>query len=223
MKLSSRQKEIVYGVVWGDGYLQPTGVKNARLRIEHSLKQKEYAEWIYKELKNLFAHAPHSLQRVHPFTKRTYEYVRLQSHSSPWFGKLRKIFYENGKKRIPNEISRFLSSPLTLAVWYMDDGYYYQKDKSAHIYLPKYSANELMRLINAIERRFAFRAKYYCRPDRRACHLTINGDDLRRFAQIIRPYMIAGMQYKIPPDPVTTASENKAEFELKIHRASAHE
>lgn len=207
MKLSSTQKEIVYGLVLGDAFLQQTGKQNARLRLEHSYKQEAYMAWLHQQLENLFTHKPTKMKRVHPATKKTYGYVRLQSHSSPWFGKLRNQFYPNGKKTIPEKIGQFLKTSRTLAVWYMDDGYYYQRDKSAHIYMQKFSEAEICRLVQTFEKQFSIRPKVYCRPNRQACQLTINGQDLKRFVRLIRPHIIPSMEYKLPLDPVTTESE----------------
>lgn len=201
MKLSKTQKEIVYGLVLGDAYVQATGASNARLRLEHSAKQEEYMRWLYQELRNLFAKPPDFLQRIHPQTKRMNSYLRLQSQSSPWFGALRKKFYDqNGKRRVPEDFEKFLSGR-TLAIWYMDDGCYYKRDKSAHIYLPKYTAEEIGRLKQAFERRFSITAKVYCRPDRKSCQITINGDDIKKFRLLIEPYIIPSMRYKIPLTP----------------------
>lgn len=207
MKLSSTQKEIIYGLILGDAFLQKTGIQNARLRLEHSQKQEAYMAWLHQQLENLFAHEPTRMTRIHPGTKKTYGYVRLQSHSSPWFGKLQKVFYQNGIKTIPEDIERFLKTSRTLAVWYMDDGHYYQRDKSAHIYLQKLSEKECDRLVQTFEKQFLIRPKIYCRPDRKACQLTFNGQNLKRFVRLIRPYIIPSMEYKLPLDPVTTESE----------------
>lgn len=213
MQLSSTQKEVVYGLVLGDAYLQATGKRNARLRLEHSARQRQYMAWIFQQLKNLFARRPTYLERVHPLTENTNAYLRLQSHSSPWFGKLRRSFYAvNGQRRVPPDLKRFLRSGRTLAVWYMDDGYYYARDKSAHLYLPKYSEAELARLTTVIKERFGITAKVYCRPDRNACHLTINGADLSVLAARVKPFIIPSMRYKLPPDPVTTESEKTGRF-----------
>lgn len=211
MKLSSTQKEIIYGLVLGDAFLQQTGTKNARLRMEHSEKQEDYMTWLHQQLKNLFTNQPTKMKRTHPKTKKIYGYVRLQSHSSPWFGKLQKQFYLNGKKIIPKNIASFLKTSRTLAVWYMDDGHYYQRDKSAHIYTQKFSEEELRRLVQTFEKQFSIRPKVYCRPDRQACQLTINGHDLKRFVRLIRPHLIPSMEYKLPLDPVTTESEKNTD------------
>jgi len=33
-----------------------------------------------------------------------------------------RLFYPQGKKRIPDLLAELLAEPLALAVWYMDDG-----------------------------------------------------------------------------------------------------
>lgn len=212
MKLSKTQKEIIYGLVLGDGFLQPTGRKNARLRIEHSAKQKEYIDWLYRQLPNIFAAKPRLITRPHPLTKKTYYYYRLQSNSSPILGKLREQFYQGNKKIIPEKISYYLKSPLTLAVWYMDDGYYYRRDKSAHIYIQKLDQISQNRLIKWGENNFGQKIKIYCRPDRRACQINFVGPAKNKLFALIYPRIIPAFNYKLPSNPVSTESENKSEY-----------
>jgi len=200
MKLSKRQKAIVYGLVLGDAYLQKTGKANARLRLEHSLNQQAYIDWKYSELRNLFQSTPKPVTRIHPKSKRTHQYLRLQSHASPLFGRIRRMFYdyESGKKRIPQNIAALISNPLTLAVWYMDDGYYDRRDKSAHIYLQRFKPSELERLVQAIKEQHGLGAKWYCRPDRKSCQLNFTGQQKDNFIALIRPYLIDEMRHKLP-------------------------
>lgn len=198
MKITYKQKCIVYGLILGDGYIQLTGKKNARLRLEHSRKQEKYIFWKYQELKNLFKKSPQKLSRIHPKTKKVNHYLRLQSNSSPFFGKLHRQFYKSGKKHIPENISNMLKTKLTLAVWYMDDGYYYKRDKSAHIYLPKVSSIEQQKLLEILKNQFEIKAKIYCRPDRKACQINITGKNKDRFYKQICPYIISSLNYKLP-------------------------
>lgn len=202
MKLSIRQKNIVYGSVLGDAYLQKTGKNNARLRLEHSTKQKDYVDWKYNQLKNLFQAKPKKIERIHPKSKQKYYYLRLQSHSSPFFGKLRQQLYNTaGKRQIPKEISELLKSNLTLAVWYMDDGYYYQRDKSAHIYLPKLNPDEIKLLINVLASNYNLKPKWYCRPDRESCQLNFTGQEKNKLFRLVKPYIIPSLKYKLPLTP----------------------
>lgn len=45
MALTKLQREVLVGMIMGDAYVQPTGKLTARLRIEQSEKQKDYALW----------------------------------------------------------------------------------------------------------------------------------------------------------------------------------
>lgn len=199
MKLSKHQKHIIYGTLWGDGWLQATGERNSRLRLEHSVKQVAYVGWLFKELSNIFQSAPTAMTRQHPLSHRRYQYLRLQSHSSPVFGGLRRIFYNaRGQKIVPEEAARYLPSSLTLAVWYMDDGYYDRRDRSAHIYVPAYTSSDLKRLVSALDERFLLVPKSYCRPDRRGCQLNFTGPARERLLALVRSHLIPSMRYKAP-------------------------
>jgi hypothetical protein len=126
----------------------------------------------------------------------------LQSQSSPFFGKLRKLFYaETGKRKIDKEIGKILKSNLTLAVWYMDDGYYYKRDKSAHLYLPALSEIEINNLLKALENNYQLKPKWYCRPDRKSCQLTFTGEQKDLLFKLIRPHIIPYFNYKLPLTP----------------------
>ena len=52
--LTQFQKSIIIGSILGDGYLRIiSGRNNAFLEINHSIKQKEYVDWKYLNLKNI--------------------------------------------------------------------------------------------------------------------------------------------------------------------------
>lgn len=195
-------------MILGDAYLQKTGKSNARLRLEHSSKQAEYIYWKYEQLKNLFQYVPRELERKHPKTGKVNHYVRLQSHSSPILGKVRRQFYDdNNKKQLPKNVNAVLDSPITIAVWYMDDGYYDKRDKSAHIYLQAFDHKNIKRLVDAFHEQHGIVPKWYCRPDRNACQLNFTGKQKDKLLQLVNPYLIESMRYKTPLDPVTTESE----------------
>lgn len=146
-----RQREIVIGTLLGDAYLQKVGKRTARLKFEHPEKQKEYIFWKYEELKNYMQEPPKKITRYNPTFKKTYTYYRCQSFSSPIFGKFRRWFYPDGKKHIPKNIENLLT-PLALAVWYMDNGYFYKRDKDSYIYIPRYSDQEIKLLLSALKK-----------------------------------------------------------------------
>ena len=52
LKLSDEQKEILIGVLLGDGHLETQNHgRTYRLKIEHALYQEEYTLWLYEKFK----------------------------------------------------------------------------------------------------------------------------------------------------------------------------
>lgn len=200
MNFTKRQKAILAGTLLGDGCLQKTGAKNARLRLEHGGRQKEYILWKGKQFPRLFQSLPVWLQRAHPFTKRTYTYWRWQSVSTPELGKWRTIFYVDGKKRIPEALDSFITEPIALAVWYMDDGYYDQKQKHSFIYLGRVMRTEAETACAALVKNFHITSRVYDKK-KKGFALFFSVAETRLLHVAIRPYVIQSMNYKLSLTP----------------------
>ncbi len=180
----------------GDAFLQKTGSQNARIRFEQGEKQKDYLIWKGSQFPRLFQGKPSHLERIHPITRKQYGYWRWQSNASPEIGKWRNIFYEDGKKKVPKNISELLTAPLALAVWYMDDGYYYLRDKSSYIYLGRVSQKESSLLENAIVENFDLKPKIYDKKEK-GYALFFGVNETKKLHELIREYVIPSMQYKL--------------------------
>ncbi len=198
MKLTQRQEALLVGIVLGDGFLQKTGLKNARLRLEHGSKQKEYLIWKGQQFSRLFLGKPVNIRRLHPVTKKIYEYWRWQSTSTPILGKWHKIFYENGKKHIPFNLIDILTHPLSLAIWYMDDGYFYKTDYNccSYIYLGRVSEKEAEIATKAISINFGITAKIYDKKQK-GYALFFNVEETKKLHEVIRPHILPGFDYKL--------------------------
>ena len=94
--------------------------------------------------------------------------------------------------------------PLSLAVWYMDDGYYYKRDKIAYIYLSNYFEQELDRLMSTLHANFGLipdlkkKSKGLC--------FTFSVKATLKLVEIVEPFVVSTMRYKLPFDPVSTES-----------------
>lgn len=111
--VSRRQEHIIYGTLMGDGCIEKDLVnknKNACLSIKHSINQKEYVDWKFNELKNLCNLNPKEINGRY----------RFRTFNHPYFSDLREKFYSK-KKTIKMDILNKLS-PLSVAVWFCDDG-----------------------------------------------------------------------------------------------------
>lgn len=206
--MTRRQKAVVIGSILGDGFLQKTGKSNARLRLEHSFKQKEYLLWKYQILKNYFQSKPQYLERSNLKFGKSYQYIRAQSSSGSEFGKLLQLFYVNNTKVIPAAIVNSLKDPLSLAVWFMDDGYYYPRDKMAYIYLPKYPQQSLNLLFNALKVNFCLAPTFKIKK-RGEYVLIFSVGETAKLMDLIKEHVISTMNYKLSSqdklfDPVST-------------------
>lgn len=201
--MNLKQRAVVIGCILGDGYLQRTGKANARLRLEHSIKQEAYLNWKCHILKNFFQAKPTILARKNVQFGKTYRYIRAQSQSGSQFGDLQKLFYIDHRKVIPKEMVRFFKSPLSLAVWFMDDGYYYPRDRVAFIYIPHYDQDSLTNLLTALVQNFSL-FPIFKQKKRGEYVLMFPVAQTDRLMDIIRLYVLESMRYKLPSDPVST-------------------
>lgn len=195
--MSKRQYDIILGTVMGDAYIQLTGKKNARLRLEHSEKQKDYLFWKWRELKNWMQDKPKKIIRYHPKWKKNYIYYRCQSHSSPVFGKLRKLFYLDNRKIIPDNFEKIFKSRLSLAVWFMDDGYYYHRDKTAYIYLSKFSEQETKKIFQVLDKHFGLKPKLEVKKSNNF-DFKFPTQETKKLINLIQEEVISSMRYKLP-------------------------
>lgn len=180
----------------GDGFLQKTGEKNARLRFEHGHAQKEYLLWKTEKFPSLFQGKPKYLERKHPHSQKTYKYWRHQSNTTPELGKWRKLFYPDGKKHIPESLPDILTDPLGLAVWYMDDGYFYARDKNSYLYLGKVSEREAHIAAETIKKNFDVRAKVYDKKTK-GFALFFSVHEAGKLHTVIRRFVLPLFDYKL--------------------------
>lgn len=200
--MTRKQKDIVIGMILGDAYLQKTGKQNARLRLEQGIAQKEYLEWKVEQLQNYFQSKIQVLKRENPVWKKTYQYVRIQSTASPEFGKLRRLFYKDSQKIIPKTITTLFKNPLSLAIWFMDDGYYYHRDKIAYIYIPNFDKESLIYLLKMLKDNFNLLTTL--KKKKRGSVLIFSVKETQKLINLIYNYIILSMRYKLPLDPVST-------------------
>ncbi len=115
--LSTRQISFIEGSLLGDGSLVSSWAKengNYRFMVSHSIKQQEYIEWKYEQLKPFVLTPPRLYKPTQALSFRTI--------SHPEMTDMRKMFYKNGTKILPENIEEIISNPFSLAVWFMDDG-----------------------------------------------------------------------------------------------------
>lgn len=200
--ISSEQKEIILGTILGDAHLGMLK-KDARLELGHSEKQKLYLFWKYKRLKEFTSSKPHRLEIFDSRYKKIYVQWRFKTQVNKYFTELYNFFYPKGKKVINSNIYSVLKSPLTLAVWFMDDGG--RRNDCYGVFLNTLSftkkENDILR--NCLKKNFSINCRLHWIKD--GYRLYVPSKDIKKFCGLIYPYIIPSMRYKLPYNPVTTS------------------
>ena len=109
-----------------------------------------------------------------------------------------------GKKKIPEDISDLLTSRLSLAIWYMDDGRldYRPKDHYAFILnTDAFSTKDVNRLRKVLKNNFGIISTVQhslCRG-KRYSKLYIGRKGRDKFRKVIKPYILNCFSHKLPP------------------------
>ena len=159
--------------------------------------------WKADELSGIAAGRTTYLDRVHPLTRAVYRYVRHQSFASTIYGEMWKVFYPQGKKRIPDQLPELLAEPLALAVWYMDDGYFFPRERESYLYLGTVSTEEAQTAQAVVATNFALTPRVLDKR-RKGYALYFSARQARALADVIGAHLLPYFRYKLPFDPVTT-------------------
>lgn len=181
--LSEVQKELILGCVLGDGYMRKK--VNAHLQITHSIKQKEYVDWKYQILKNIVITSP-KLYRGNAGRVGYRFFTKSLSELTSFYSR----FYQNGVKIVPKNISLF---PLSLAVWYMDDG---SKSRNACYFnsqqFDSESQNNLLKLFSKLG------LKASLNKDKSYKRIYISSFSVPILVNTIKQFVVPTMRYKLP-------------------------
>lgn len=188
MSLSKLQHNVLLGTLLGDGHLERNG-QFVRLKIDHSYKQHAYVLWKYQVFKNLTTSPPTTLEVSDNRTNRIYIHTRFATKSMNLFEIYFKQFYPQGKKILPQQISNILIHPLSLAVWYMDDGARRTDCRALRIHTNSFSLLENKTLQKILLARFNLRTKIH-RAGSNSFILYIPSKEAQGFCSLIEPYVL---------------------------------
>ncbi len=197
-KLTKRQKEILVGMLLGDCCLEKRW-KNARLRIEHGLGQKDYLMWKYKEFQKLATSKPRIVSSFHRKTKKAYRRWHFSTFSFPELNSYQTKFYAEKRKRVPRDILKLLKSPLSLAVWFMDDGYKRNDCNALRINTDCFRMREQKLLQQCLKDNFGIKTKLHRKG--KSWNIYIPSEETEKFCKIIKPYVVSELRYKISLTP----------------------
>jgi hypothetical protein len=180
------QEQIIIGSLLGDGGLyKPKGKNtNAYFYERHGLGQVEYARYKADKLSSLCKSG---------LKIRSY-YCEFQTRSLPLFTDLYNAWYPNGEKIVSDKYLERLGA-VGLAVWFGDDGSS-TLPSQREIATMCFSLRDHKKLQNVLLCNFGLDSDI-----RRNCNnkpfLVITKNSMRKFVDIISPYLHSSMRYKI--------------------------
>lgn len=205
LSLTKRQRQILIGVLLGDGHLETMDKgRTYRLKIEHSIKQKEYVDWLYNEFKQWIRKAPQKRVRESHLPQGgmgTYAVYGFTTYAHGAFRFYGKQFYDKkGRKIIPVLIKKLLSS-LSVAIWYLDDGSVKSNQHQTFIiHSHGYTKADLQRVQTVFER-LNIRTSLHrqIRNNHTYWRIYILSESAKRFIDIILPIVssMPSMRYKL--------------------------
>ncbi|KZS71574.1 recombinase RecA [Mycobacterium kansasii] len=201
--LSDQQWEIVLGSLMGDGCLSPPvrqDSESARLRIGHGAQQSAYFDWKV----SLLANIPHS-RTVNGKGAAFVDFSPLAE-----LHELRSAVYlGDGKKFLSEEYLKGLT-PLSLAIWYMDDGSFSLRSKGLQqrtqggsgrieICVEAMSEGSQVRLRDYLHDTHGLDVRLRKAGAAAKAVLVFSTAATAKFQQLVAPYMAPCMAYKLLP------------------------
>jgi hypothetical protein len=200
LKLTNVQKEVLNGILLGDAHLETQNSgKTYRLKIEQSVKHKEYVlhlydlfkDWVLTEPAERKVNSANSSSLNIRFSTISHASLRFYAHQ----------FYCNEKnsgqkKCVPKLIHRWLT-PRTLAYWYMDDGSIKSKQSKGVIFNTQgFNYADVERLVEIFNKKLLLKASM--RKQKDGNQIYISGESFESFISLIDPYILPSMRYKLP-------------------------
>jgi recombination protein RecA len=196
--LSDFQWDVVLGGLMGDGALSPTrSGHGARFRWGHGAKQVAYGDWKASLFANL------TVSRSTNANGAVFHDVQ----PLPELAELRQAVYVGGRKVLSYDYLKRLT-PLSLAIWYMDDGSFALRAKGlqertrdgsgrSEICVEAMEAGSRVRLVEYLADMWDIRPKLTERASQAV--LVFAKDETAKLHALIAPFVHPSMDYKLLP------------------------
>lgn len=188
--LSYIQKQVVLGTLLGDG----SKFGEYGINIAHSKKQIEYINL----LKKIFANV--HISESYKTSGYGSEIISLIMYNKGLFRDIIDVCYQNGKKRLNKEWLDKLT-PLSLAIWYMDDGSIdniHRRNQRAAIATQSINIDELKLLQDILYLKYGIKGNLRKLKNKQQYSLRFSTEESHMFFMLISPFIIKSLKYKLP-------------------------
>jgi hypothetical protein len=194
LHMTERQRQILYGILLGDGHLErQQGALSARLKIEHSVAQRSYVAWKFAEWRDWVRTPPRERARRNRLGTLSMN-IGFSTLSHIELEEVRQRFYANRRKVIPEDLGL---TPLAMAVWFMDDGSR-KSNQCRGVYLNTQSfTNSEVELLRSVMRRDVG-VGTTVRRQSDGLQIYVPSSSMTEMVAFIQDEMLPSMRYKLP-------------------------
>ena len=154
--------------------------------MNHSYKQKNYVFWLYGIFKKYVATPPKL--RVSGLGRFSYRFTTLSLSDLNSF--YEEFYPYNRIKVVPKAL---ILDPISLAVWFMDDGS--KTRTSIYLNTQQFSNEDQLVLIGKLKEFGVFAS---LNKDKHYHRIRLTKNTVSVFVELIRPYLLPSMTYKLP-------------------------
>ncbi len=199
-RLSDFQWEVVLGGLMGDGALSPTkNGSSARFRWGHGAEQAAYGDWKASLFANLTVSRSTNAKGA----------IFHDVEPLPELAELRDAVYVEGRKFYGYDYLKALT-PLSLAIWYMDDGGFTLRTEGkqartaggsgrSEICVEAMESTTRERVRAYLADTWGIEAKLTMKGKRQVAYLVFNKDETAKLHALIAPFIHPSMDYKLLP------------------------
>ena len=207
IELSIEQKEAIIGLMLGDASLQSQNKgKTYRIKFEWGDKNKAYVLHVFNLFDEWLLSQPHKKERLSLKGNLIINWG-FQTFSHKAFNYLAELFLldKGGKKGISENLVQDHLTPKGLAYWFMDDGGkldYNKNSKNRSVVLNTHSFTDLEveNLCDQLSNKFELLCEVRSNKNKKI--IVIKDTSYSKFYQLINPYLLEEMKYKLPKFPL---------------------
>jgi len=190
-ELTTFQEVVLVGTLLGDGSIAKHG-HHHRLFVKHKSAHRALAQW-KREVFGNFTTMPLNEfdQRLNG---RLYPCVQFVTRTDPVFSEWRQRFYDGRRKIVPAEIFS-LVTPMSLAVWLMDDGTADRAGVSFQTH--SFELNEVACLAHMLRVRFEIEASVMKNKGRSIVY--VPKASLGKLRSLVDAHVLPQLVYKLVP------------------------
>ena len=188
---------VLIGSILGDSHLEKRekGI-GTRIIFEQCNRNIEYIMWFHKFFYTrgyCTPNKPKLTSRIKKGNKVFYQY-RVSSYTFTSFNWLHDMFYKKSIKIIPINIGEYIT-PLSLAIWFMDDGS--KTHNTVRLATNCFKLSELEFLCKLLKDKFNLDLSVHKSGKNKRYILYVKKSSLTRFIDLVKPHMLPSMYYKL--------------------------